>query len=403
MREVLSAEFAGCERGAIIANLCLRVDDQMRDGFCLANRQGDEFEEMRNAFAEVQELPFARVPLELVGDLAMAALTADGNRNETASSELAHVARCFVWFARSCTEATPLEKTERLETTAFLTADESRRLFGGGDLETWFLNPEDLAELGVPATMPAGAAPAWFAEQLIKIDVSQQRAYLGRMFDHMATYYRCRGKPDLSRRCRAAASSLTDSRRGREILHAWLEYSFTVNEANQDRDGEPTIMAFGDSARWQKIRQSCFPDLKKPKFRHLAVFDLTEAALIAAEPIILEFATERKPRFSALMPIAHAVAKAWVDLALMTPTDSHAYQIQRRINRAINAIAAKGGLRRDDALVLWDSLDDQMKSFMDQVCGKCPVWCFGRPTGNAAAYFHHPLHPAFRDENAGDV
>ncbi len=385
-----------------IANICLRVNGQVRDGFCLARRDEAEFEEIRAVFAEQEDMTFARVPLELAGDLAMAALAAGGDRDPVPDGEMTHWARCFVWLARSCTEASPLEESEPDTTSTDLTDDEIQHLFDEDDLDTWFLNPDDLAELDVPATKPADAGPGWFDAQLARVDNPGQRETLGRMFAHMDTYYRCLGKLVLARRCREAAAALADPDRGREILRAWLDYSFTVNTMNLEVGGATAVMDFGDPAGRQMIRQGCYPDLKHPTFRHLAVLDLTEAALAAAEPIVAQFSTERQPRLSALLPIAHVVARAWVDLVLMAPLDPDSPLAKRRIDRALNAMTKNTGLRRAEAIDLWDALVVHLQDFMDQVCSACPVWCFGRPTGNAAAYFHHPAHPAFREDFEGD-
>jgi hypothetical protein len=389
-------------------NVCLHTSGECRDGFALSGREPEELDLITDTFKEEAGYEFVRFPLARAHELVAEARSSDLNDTSQTMAATLRDAAGLQWAAALGHEARdgvePLScDPPRAEGT--FAVDDLIAILDHDDFSQWFLNRADLAELGVEIVPPAEADDAWIEAQTAIVNTPAVREKLGLMFEHMAWFYQWRQQATPAGQCAVLARMLeTGGESAYLIMIHYLVRSLEMIRVSEEAGGENELVFFGDDATREMLRRICFPRLVHPKGKHLAILDLTEAALIALDREVAGLAASRQPRSDALPHIALAIARAQVDMALSARHGSELPADAARYRRMINAMRKHSGWNEDEAAEMWRAVISHVLKFIDDVCRNCPVFCFGRATGKEDVRFHSPGHPAYSDvETMPDV
>ncbi len=384
--------------GLNIHNVCLRTSGELRDGFVLSNRSPDEFLEMVAAFQEEQGYVFVRFPVAKALTLVTAACAGGSQDGTVGTADNLRAANCLRWacaLGEEMTDGCPdsgddLPTPEKIAGPAVLS-----ELLCQPDFGEWFLNQADLADLGVDLAgvgEPDAPDEAWLEAQVERANTPGLRRRLEAMFSHMAHYYHWRGEAALVRQCGSVLAALAAMPAA--VIRIYLLNSLQILAENEGLDQLPEVLAFGDDAVRESLRQRCFPRLTRPRGKHLAILDLTEAALTLVTMVTADMAIDCQPRQDTLPAVALAIARAQVDLVLSERSGIDLPADVKRFRRMLNAITKASGLPQTEAVELWSAVMPALEGFIDEICGSCPVDCLSRPTADLADWFHADGHPA---------
>lgn len=382
-------------------NVCLHTSGECRDGFVLSGREPAELDQITDVFKEEAGYEFVRFPLARAHELVAESRASDLNINTPDLAATLQTAACLQWAAalgREANEGSASLNCDPPQAEGTFTVDDLIAILDHDDFSEWFLNRADLAECGVEIVPPTEADDAWVEAQATRINTPATRDKLGLMFEHMAWFYQWKQQATPAEQCAVLAHILeTDGESSYLVMIHYLVRSLEAIRCNEETSGKDELIVFGDESIREMLRQVCFPRLKHPKGRHLAILDLTEAAMIVLDKEVAGLAASRRPRSDALPHIALAIAKAQVDMVLTgnfglaLPADAARYR------RMINAMRKHSGWKEDEAEEIWQVVIPHVLSFIKDVCGNCPVYCYGHPTSQEDFLFHSPLHPTYSD------
>lgn len=383
-------------------NMVRRLDGDLRDGFTLGNREPGILDQIVKTFAEEQDLKFVPGPLSQFQEWGLDALSS--LRGEP---ECREAASHLVWAAGMVEPETATAPSCAASFTSppvpetWPEADELRDLFFDHHL-SWFLDTEQLEELGVAIVDVRQAGPEVLNANMARLDQPWVRARLQDLLDHMAYFCHCAGcaDPDDPLHARgplyqAASVMLDDDDGAMAVLVPFLVSSLeaaAIEAMPLDPDA-PGGSGIGDPVRRQRLRELGFSRLSHPKGKHMAYLDFSEAAhhvlasiLDGGHPDFLEH--------DASYQVALALGKAYVD-AIHTVGDAHLlHQDGRRFKRLIKALKKHAGFDEDQAMRFWDLACQRLAAFEDSVCMGCAAACLDRPTGNLREWFYGDEHPA---------
>ena len=385
--------------GVHLLNTCLRTTGELRDGFVLADRQPQEWDEILEMLEMESEITFTRLPLARATELVAAARVSPLNESTVGMDLNLRAAAILQWATvLGDGDKTDLRLTAATAPEPAVADTDLPRLFDEPELDTWFLNAADLVDLKVEAVRPPETDDAWLAERLDRINTPHIREHLASLFRHMAWYHLWRDDRPAATRYAGAAELLADEETAVPVLRPYLERSLDIHRREEESDDGTEHYSFGDPVTRENLRLLCFPRLTRPKGKHMAILDLTEAALTVVEIRTADFAIDRQPRQDALPQIALAIAKAEVDMLLAGGSGYDLPDEPKRFRRMINAIRKHSGLTADEAAELWTDVMPQLNAFVFNICGNCPVQCLRRPTGDMSEWFNLPVHPAMEEE-----
>jgi len=371
-------------------NVVLRLDGELRDGFTMGNREPDALADMMDTYLAVEAIGFTPLPLTQAAEWARTAL-ADAD----ADIETRHAAANLIWAAGMgqplATEPEPRSLDEPVSPVPDPAEQEIFGLFMDTHL-SWFLNGEQLAELGIDTTTLAAADSTGQEEALARIDQPRVRAHLQSLMRHMSLYRRYAGtdggvlpEPAFYDHM---ASLLEDPESGLRVMVPYFSNSLAAFLANPDGVQLP----FGDAQRRDRLREVCFWRLSRPKGKHMAYLDFSEVAHHALETIAALKGEDYRQE-EAYAHHAVAMGKAFVDAFFELGDGRRLPENDRRYQRMLNAMVKHGGWDLDRAEGLWVWVADKMAEFQDEVCDYCAVDCLERPTGNLEDWFFSEVHP----------
>ncbi len=384
-----------------IHNVCLRTTGELRDGFIVPFVSLQDFEEMVEIFRDEQNQEFVEFPLSKAVELVSRARVSPLNEKGVGMVENLNAAACLQWAA---TMATAEDENSRLQAMAFphstgdFSHDELHKLFTHPDLEPWFLNAEDLDDLGLEAVGPQEMDRAWLDKRVDKVNTPEIRENLRGMLQHMAWFYCWDEEPHMAGFCSGAAKMLDGEESAFTVMMHYLLKSFQMNRRNEETKHQPRHLEVGDSGMRENLRILGFPRLSNPKGKHMAILDFSEAAQVVIEQVVDEYATHRQPRQDVLPLIALAIGKAQADMCLSGRSGFDLGDDGRRFQRMINAIVKVSNFNADEAAKLWMAVVPSLESFVSRVCRGCSVGCLERPTGDMREWFYSGEHPGFLGE-----
>lgn len=395
---VLLVRVAQQRGGFNIHNVCLRTTGELRDGFVLAHHPAEEFERMLQAFSEATDQTFVRCPLSVAAELVQEARLSPLNQKGSGMGENLRAAAALQWavaVGRADSLDHQLSRLPEPQRPPDFTDTELEDLFQELETETWFLNAADLAGFGIETKPMDQVDHVWLDDQVDRLNTPAVREKLSSMFSHLAWYCQWDGEKERAAEYAGVVDLLADDEDAFPVLLFYLLNSLEAAEANEMARAEPQVLSIGDFSLRAVLRQKGFPRLSHPKGKHLAMLDLAEAAFVAVELVVADFPIDRQPRQDVLPQIALAIGKAHADNLLGGGELFDLPADERRYRRMINAICKDSGLKRDEAQKLWQMVVPHTRSFLEGICGRCPVDCWDRPTGNVEGLFYGAEHPAF--------
>ncbi len=388
-----SAFFVLCERENpdgthTLALLCIRAAGDVRDGYVATRQPASQVLTLLSRFQNDAGTEFVCVSLEQAAPLIHMAVeraraTADGDVAPPPEGALP----ALRFFER--VEPLPLPPVSRARRP---TLTSLRALLRRPPYKrSWFIDPSDLEASGVRPPPSEQPSAGWFTAATRRL--AQNRALMQRvaaMARHMANWHQLRDEPAPAGLCLAAAEATEQDPEGSALLRVLLERLFLPTGTRPIEADELQEDPLGEPSRRQYIKSRFFLDVAAPKGRDLALLDFTEAALLALERALETVPGDARPREDVVQEAAHDIARLFRDFVLLTRQSSPSLLG----DRMAEIIAASGHLPAEECRRLSLMILAALVSFVDEVCGDCPVRCLSRPRAAVAAEFFSPMHPA---------
>jgi hypothetical protein len=377
--------FENSDGSTTVADLCLRADADLRDGFVAPAL--DE--------ASVAEL-FEKMGESGLGDLAPLSLAeaaaivfAGVERTRRAELPVPEDTRpALLLFERARgslaapSAAPPVERSP-------VTLAGARALLALPFYESWFFDAGDFGGAGI--SLPTGRRRKpredWFEGALARLEASEVAPRLVAMLDHMARWHALRGELDRATTCAAAAAEARKSFHTGAVPRVMLERSVEVLRAQEG--GRTGVV--GDPAVRDRIRLELLQDVNDPRGKDLAVLDLTEAALTALDSAFEALPGSRRPRESDLLRTAHALATIFARWVL----SRRRARPETLLGDLTKSLGEHTSLDAEERAAVVSVVLPALVTFIGEVCERCPVACITRPKAALADAFFAPEHPAF--------
>lgn len=368
-----------------LALLCIRAAGDIRDGYVATRQPESQVKSLLERFTTDAGTEFVRVPLEQAAPVVHQAVERTLAEGRMLPDDAMPALR---FFDRVEPLTLPTISRAKRATLANL-----RELLSKPPYErAWFIDPTDLEGAGItpPATPRPGAG--WLGQTTRKLAESPmlvQRVLA--MAQHMAIWHQLRGESEQAGLCQAAAEDLERQPLRSTLLRVLLERLCTPETDEPERPGdelEPEPL--GEPSRRQFLKSRFFLDIAAPKGRDLALLDFTEAALLALERALDTVPGEARPREDAIHEVAHDIARLFRDYVLLTRHSPPA----KLSEQMAGLLAAACELPAEECHRLALMMLAGLVSFVDEVCGDCPVHCLNRPRAAMAKEFFSPMHPA---------
>jgi hypothetical protein len=280
-----------------------------------------------------------------------------------------------------------------------LTLARTRALLRRPEYESWFFDVGDLSGAGVAGTADPRPPVAWYGAAARRLDTPSVRARVRSMTGHMAFWHQWNGEPEEAALCAALAARTDRGFSGHPLVRAMLEVAVKKGvPAAMDRGSRPSVMALGDEALRHRIKAELFADVREPTGRELARLDLTEAAWLLLDAMLVSLPGERRPREDDHLEIAHRLATAVAEELLGRSKRAAA---KGRL-AAVERLREVTGLPTVEADAFAEEALRALHGFVQGVCARCPVGCLRRPASDYSDVFFRDAHPAF-GEDEGDA
>lgn len=370
-----------------LALLCIRAAGDIRDGYVATRQPESQVRSLLDRFTTDAGTEFVRVPLEQAAPIVHRAVERTLADGRMLPDDALPALR---FFDRVEPIALPTIPRAKRPTLAAL-----RELLRRPPYErAWFVDPTDLEGSGIspPATTTGRPTAAWLSQTARKLGESAM--LVGRvqaMAQHMAIWHQLRGETEQAALCQAAADEVERQPTRSTLLRVLLERLCAPERSEPERladESEPEPL--GEPSRRQFLKSRFFLDVAAPKGRDLALLDFTEAALLALERALDTVPGEARPREDAIHEVAFDIAKLFRDYVLLTRHSPPA-KLSEQMARLL---AAACELPADECHRLALMVLAGLVSFVDEVCGDCPVHCLNRPRAAMAQEYFSPMHPA---------
>ena len=156
-----------------------------------------------------------------------------------------------------------------------------------------------------------------------------------------------------------------------------------------DNVGSIGMGSYGDAVLRQHLKALFFQKVSVPRGRDLARLDLTEAALVSLDAIFDSLPGESRPREDERYSTAFALGKTFADF-MLSGQDKPVEYLARRMTSAIRKSSRLDWDQRHQVVAMILPL---LGSFLEEVCGQCPVSCLERPKSKVEDIFFSPTHP----------
>ncbi len=399
--------FENADGSTTIADLCVRADADVRDGFAEPALDDDAVSELLVKMEESGVGFLVPVPLT-----EAAAIVREGvQRTRRGGLTIAEGVRpALMFFERvpvlSSPGAAPGPAANDGPGAArgTVTSKEALALLALPPYACWFFDRGDLGGAGArfppPAPAPRGArrrktktsAPdvsprdAWIEHALAGLAASEVAPRLAAMLDHMARWHGLAGEQILAAICATSAREARESFQTCAVVRAMLDRSLDVLAKQGEKTGR-----VGDPDTREHIRLAFFPDVDTPEGRDLAGLDFTEAAIEALETALEVLPGSRRPRADELMRGAFAIGTLFARYVIAR-RKAKPEALVEQMSRALGEVTRLDAEERKMAI---GSALPALAIFVEEVCGACPVACLKRPGADVADAFFATEHPAF--------
>jgi hypothetical protein len=397
---ILVGCFRNLDGTETIADLCVRVGADVRDGFVLPRRRPDEAQRLLDEITRDTGIAFAPLSLADAAALVREAAECTAGLGLSLPSDARPAMQLFervepgaALIPRENAGRAPVEAGAPGSPATGL--DELRDLLGRPEYtQSWFFDRGDLQAAGLE--LPGGTTDlaAWAREIAPRLDRPSLRARLRGMAEHMARWHRWKGETELADLCSAAARATEQDFARSPLVLAMLECSVVPAEDQPDSGGESQLDRL---LLRQHLKSLFFQHVQSPRGRDLARLDFTEAALVFLEEAFLGLPGERRPRQDERATTAYTIGKAFADF-LIAGAHGSIERVIADMDRALRDYCHldETECRRVVAVVL-PALGD----FIEQHCAECPAACLDRPGADVSEFFFAPCHPGGRGKKPG--
>lgn len=387
-----------------MADLCIRTAAEVRDGFILPRTTQEEFEELRDVLRAGGGSHLVRVPLSHAASVISEAAERTLAAGLSVPEKLERALHYAEWLSGLAREEPGFdfsgEETFPAPATSVL-LDDFEDMLEDPVFESWFFDAGDLLGVGIDASEYESVEidiEKWLEDCIARLDTEPIRTRLSAMTRHMAWCYTWSGDTAGASQCAAAVQAIEREFRQCDLVWVMLERSLEMAMLGELFDDSPRRRSIGDPQVRQQLQVECFPRLRHPKGKHLAILDLTEAALETLGDVINDLPGELRPPERTWTKLAFTMGKACAETALEGRRPGDVAANGPRFKRLLNGIKRHGRLDERTSVALWHRVAIELEDFVDTICGQCPVRCLDHPTANMSAVFFSPLHPAQPDE-----
>jgi hypothetical protein len=364
-----------------LADLCIRVAADVRDGFVLTRQTSKDVKNLLNHMKQSSNIDFAAVPLEQAAWLVSEAL----ERTSALKLEIPVEATPAVNLLRPLFERGLREKSV-VEPAKEVTLAQVRRLLSRPVYYYWFFE--------IPALLSANVNPPpsdkeppnrWFESAARKLDKPALRERVVAMARYMAYWHAWRGEEALAAQCQAMALTTERDFAKSPLVRVMLERSLTVEPEEETLEAE----AIGTPEIRQYLKSIFFDKLNAPTGKDLAILDLTEVAMSSLEHALSVLPGERRPREDRRSEIAYTVANECFALF----SNRNRADIEKHMDAIVKEFIKKFAFKKREALDLVAILVYALTQFVENICSECALDCFSHPTSDMSADFFSPHHP----------
>lgn len=372
--------FARSEKSVVLADVCFRLSEDVRDGFLAPRQTQQEVDQLLLDFAKGAQTRFVKVGLSQAAALVAAAVDRTRSMGRPIPEDVRPALARFAAISPKASEPLVLTSVEpRLE--------EVRALLSRPELGAWFFDRGDLESAGA---FPPEEAPAWLAEAARKLDLPAVRARVTAMARFMAQWYAWDGDEQAAMLMHALAHQLERTFAESLLVRVMLESSRgkSVGTVSPEEAG---VALVGDPEQRKDLRERFFSDVRRPRGRDLGLLDLTEVAREALERAMVLLQGAQRPRSEEIYTAGHALAGHFLESVLASTPD------WPKTEAAMAEVLAKDWrLPRDTSKRVAQGCLGTLATFAADICDSCPVGCLLNPEREASQPFFATHHPSPR-------
>lgn len=366
-----------------VANVCIRVESEIRGGFVLLRQTRDDVREILEDL-ERSGGGFAPLPLAKAAAMVEEAAFRMGERGRKVPRDtepaMTLLRRASWRKPQRDPDVAPTWDTSLERVHALLARPEHARI--------WILTASDLEALHVLPPPSNGMDEAWIREAASWwARRSKRRTRLVAMARHMGMWHLARGDREAAALC-ATLARMTEKRLSTSpLVLAMLERTFL-------RSKDPCC-AFSDPNLRSRLRDMLFPKIDVPKGRDLARLDFAEAAFTTLGDAMADIDPAPLPADERLA-LAGLIATAFVDGRIGRKKPLRMATITKRVRGFLLEALAMSPLTAEEvASHVLSTLD----AFRQDICSRCPTRCIDRTRAHFAKEFFGDVHPALDAED----
>lgn len=355
-----------------LANACIRVHGEVRDGFFRSRLPREEMDRIRDQLTGAG-LVAVQVSLQSAATLAL-----EGRkRTEQAGRALSTETRTSLAMLEAAAGADPLSQPRPAPTA---TVKQLRALLDGKGFDTWFFDAGDLSPLAPPKRLTA----AWVAHAAARLMEIGGDARLASMARFGAWWLTEAGEHEKAGLLAAAARDVEADFASAPLVRAMMERSV---EVMRTVPAEPPVVFLGNPSLRRSFKHTFFPDVKLPRGKDLARLDFTEVAYLELDHAFEQLTSELRPTDEILRRAAHDFATAFSKVQTASNSEPPTLNLLELFQDSSLPMAERE--RIVSAVV------SGLQGFIREVCAHCQVRCLERPRANVSKAFDLPGHPAF--------
>ena len=371
-----------------LANLCLRTEREIRDGFYLPNAPEDVFDSIIEQ-QQLANVEFVRVSLEEAAALVHSALEPHTKNNLPLDLDAQRAIACFPPSSVSL----DVELDDKALLGQSFSVEDYEDILNYPEYDSWFFDSADFEQCGVTPPVEID----FDTDQQEEIDAAVRKlnkpnikGRLLAMNRYMAWWAKLKGDEELVAMHLQAGKTMTEDFANSPFVEAMVAQSFFVAEMMQEEyEDEERPLLVGDAVLRRSLRATFFSDIKVPTGRDMAALDYTEAAHLAFEYLFEKLPGDQRPRPNILPLVSYRVGKVIVESLQKKLTGT----ADKLLAKVALAITSTSGLDKSTSEQLAIAAVGTIFDFTETVCKQCAVACLQHPKQRMPDEFFSDEHP----------